>query len=383
MSEIKLLLVEDDSADRATCAATVRRIQVEKSLTIRLEEATSKDEALSMLSNDFDGAIIDLRLCGDSEAGSALINEIHSKWRFPIAVFTGTPSHLDAPTGIVEIYTKGEVGYDQVITRLIDISDTGITRIFGGRGALETELNRVFWDAVLPSMKQWVAHRKTGKVTEEALLRFVASQLIEYLRAASDTYFPEEFYVLPRPHVGSGPVSRRLACGCVVNKKTSKEGEGAYVVLSPACDLAVHNDSIKTDRILVCAVHGFNDHHAITRAQKMCNTALPVEGEAGTEEAAEKRAAGLDQLKRLCSNNHCQFLHFLPAVKHFDGGLLDFRRLQVFKPKEFDQEFTAPSLQISALFIKDIVSRFSSYYARQGQPNLDADAMAEVLKTAT
>ena len=28
-------------------------------------------------------------------------------------------------------------------------------------------------------------------------------------------------------------------------------------------------------------------------------------------------------------------------------------------------------IQISPSFVKDIVARFSSYYARQGQPNID------------
>jgi hypothetical protein len=54
--------------------------------------------------------------------------------------------------------------------------------------------------------------------------------------------------------------------------------------------------------------------------------------------------------------------------------------VSAFKPSEFKNKFKKPKIQISVAFTKDIVSRFSSYYARQGQPNFDSIALVEDLR---
>lgn len=43
------------------------------------------------------------------------------------------------------------------------------------------------------------------------------------------------------------------------------------------------------------------------------------------------------------------------------------------------EAFENPSVQISSLFLKDIVARFSSYYARQGQPDIDYEKVQIVV----
>ena len=51
-----------------------------------------------------------------------------------------------------------------------------------------------------------------------------------------------------------------------------------------------------------------------------------------------------------------------------DGGFLDFRRLQTISLGCFASDFEGLDARIAPSFVKDVVSRFSAFYARQGQP---------------
>ena len=76
----------------------------------------------------------------------------------------------------------------------------------------------------------------------------------------------------------------------------------------------------------------------------------------------------------IVENLHDEFSRIprLPETDFFEGGVLNFRKLTTWHKDEFDQKFGKLTIQISPFFIKDIVSRFSSYYARQGQPEIDS-----------
>jgi len=88
-----------------------------------------------------------------------------------------------------------------------------------------------------------------------------------------------------------------------------------------------------------------------------------------------KQVNNKDTLKRLCSNSHCTYLHFLPPTGIFPGGLVNFRQIETYSKTDFNAKYLYPKCQISPFFIKDIISRFSSYYARQGQPDLNFDSL--------
>ena len=57
------------------------------------------------------------------------------------------------------------------------------------------------------------------------------------------------------------------------------------------------------------------------------------------------------------------------------GGLICFRKVSTCKKKDFSETFAAAEVQVAAPFVKDIVARFSAFYARQGQPDFDFDAL--------
>lgn len=78
--------------------------------------------------------------------------------------------------------------------------------------------------------------------------------------------------------------------------------------------------------------------------------------------------ANADRKRKLKRNNDKSCYHWLPNSKVADGGYLDFRKLQTARLDRIGTEYERLDARIAPGFIKDIVSRFSAFYARQGQP---------------
>ena len=125
--------------------------------------------------------------------------------------------------------------------------------------------------------------------------------------------------------------------------------------MNPACDLVIRkNKNPKTDSILTVRIE---------RQGSVLDTAL--DGIKKEDKKTEKR-------KAVFSNNYTTYYHWLPDTNFFEGGFLNFRKISSISYNDFIKQFSNPEIQIAPSFVKDIVSRFSSYYARQGQPDIDS-----------
>ena len=349
MSKLRILIVEDEEQDLRTCRDSVDRYIDEKNRDIELVECKTLDEAQEQLDNSFDGAIIDLKLTPQGDEGNQVIEEIgKSFFRIPIFIFTGNLDTWNESIEGIEVFIKGKIGYYDLLDRFWDIYDTGLTRIMGGRGEIEELLGTVFRKNLSPQMDKWIEHsQKDGQDrTERALLRYTFNHMLHVLDDDEDHYFPEEVYLHP-------PLSENITTGSIVKEKTS---ELPFVVLSPACDLVIRKSGeFKTDRILLVEIEVEND---------IVNDAL---------DGIKRKGSKEDKLKAVSNNSHELYYHWLPPTDFFDGGFLNFRKLKTVNKAVFGEQFETPSIQISPPFVKDIVSRFSSFYARQGQPDIDSD----------
>ena len=374
MSEMRILIVEDNEKDLRSFRNSVKVYKDKKQQTIDTVECKTLKDALEKLDNSFDGAIIDLKLADEGNEGNKVVEKIvESFFRIPIVIFTGDRSNWDEnlreKTTVIDIFMKGAIGYDKVLDLFWAIYDTGLTRIMGGRGLIEQQLREVFHKNLLPQRDTWISYGETYKETdpkrtERALLRYTLNHLFQYLEEDKDNLeedknkcFPEEVYLYP-------PIPKKITTGSMV-----KEDNQWFVVLSPACDLVIRNGQINTERILFVAVEKEADI-----VDKACNRLKKITNDEKREE--EKN----DILQKLSGNNRAFYYHWLPPVKFnisegghldFEGGFLNFRKLEALPLKKFKTRFKDPSIQISPFFVKDIVSRFSSYYARQGQPDID------------
>lgn len=347
MSAFKLLIVEDKPEELDLYRETGMRYAKEKGREIEIAESRTLDEAMQAIDNSFDGVIIDLRLGSEGDEGNKVIQNIHDDYRIPVAILTGTPGNANPDfKDIIKVYKKGETGLDEILNDLIQIYDTGLTRIFGGRGIIEIKMDRVFWDNIIPQLDSWKSHVERGEKTEKALLRFIMNHLLEHLDNDSDICYPEEMYITP-------VISGNIRTGNIV---LNRENEKIYIVMSPACDLVVRGDgNFKTDRILLCEIE---NHDRVKD--------IAVEGITKADKKQQK-------LKDLLKNNYTNYYHWLPSTSAFPGGFINFRWTIALDKTDFEAKFNPPKVQISSHFIKDIVSRFSSYYARQGQPDFDFD----------
>ena len=354
MSELRLLIVEDNVDELETCRRTIRRHSVEIGREIELVECGDVNEAIALLDNTFDGAIIDIRLSlsGLGDEGNEIIRKIEEGFfRIPVAVLTGTPDSVDC-SKCIGVFKKGDrgAGYDDLVDRFFAIYDTGLTRILGGRGTIESKLGQVFLNNLLPQIGTWEAYADSYPCrTENALLRHTLNHLIQLIDTEIVECFPEEFYLYP-------PVSEEIRAGSILEEIDSGIN---YVVLSPDCDLVLRRSGKRnTDNILIVeivpptALFPWYDRNMLSSLSN------------------NKKNSLTDALQNRRGNHY----HCLPETAFFPLGFLNFRSLTAYKEEDLDERFsTPPKLQISPPFVKDIVSRFSSYYARQGQPDIDFD----------
>jgi len=347
MSEFKLLIVEDDPNEiENNYKPTIRRIEKEKDIQIKCKIVCSPEAAMNNLNGSYDGAIVDLKLDNSGDAkGNDVIREIHASYRIPVVVLTGTPNDAEE-RNFVKVFTRDD-GVDAALGHLLEIFSTGLTKIMGGRGQIEDAMNRIFWDNITPHINTWVGHAKEGN-TEGALLRHVVSHMQEMLEGDSLAY-PQEMYVSP-------PMTTELRTGSILSHKN---GHGFSIILSPPCDLAIRKDgTCKTDRLLICGIESFNE----VRDKVLSEITK-----------SSKRKA---RLEKLLKNNETDYYHWLPETSVFQGGVVNFRWANALSQAEFDAAFEMPTVQVASPFIKDLLARFSAYYARQGQPDFDVRRIA-------
>lgn len=347
MKEFRLLVVEDNDEDLSVFRDTVDRYKSEKKIDIEFVECKSVDVAFEQLDNSFDGAIIDLRLSHDGNEGIQVVKRIEeSYFRIPVAILTGTPDVANSDFTYIGVFKKGDsgAGYADILDHLWGIHKTGLTRIMGGRGIIEEQLNKVFRKNLLPQIDIWIEYGKTDTSrTEKALLRHALNHLLQLIDNDEDRSYPEEMYLYPH-------LSDTIRTGSIIEAMKG----GLFAVLNPACDLVIRGEKgFKTDRILLVEIENAED------------VIRQVLSGITNRDAKEKK------LKAAYGNNHTEYYHWLPNTAFFNGGFLNFRKLLTTTKDEFEINFQTPYIQISPAFVKDVVARFSSYYARQGQPDID------------
>lgn len=344
---MKILLVEDIEAQQDAFKDSVEVFNDRNQLEVEYEIAEDLPNALEKIDGSYDGAIIDLRLGNDEEGGNEIVRQLHDPFtRIPIIFVTAFVNDvIDHPSVIKKRHRTIDT-YNSDLTLLQGIYNTGLTRIMGGRGVIEENLTEVFLNNLLPQIETWVSYGETDLArTEKALLRYALNHLFQLLEEGEENCFPEEVYLYPH-------VSKKITTGSIVKEKTSDQ---LFVILSPACDLVIRQSGeFKTDRILLVEIEAEND---------IVNDAL---------DGIRRQRSREDKLKAVFNNNHTDYYHWLPNVDFFDGGFLNFRKLKTLKKDDFEGQFEEPAIQISPFFVKDIVSRFSSFYARQGQPDIDS-----------
>lgn len=344
----RFLLIEDSADDSGAFQDTVQRlnIEVEEELYC-LDIAETYETGLAKISENLNGIIVDVKL-DEGHSGNEIIHEIVEKFRVPVVIFTGTPDTDQTDESPIRIYKKGEASHEDILKELCAVSDTGLFNVLGGTGIIENVMTKIFWRNLYPQINLWKAKKEQGIDTEKVLLRYAISHIQELIDTEIPAYVTEEMYISP-------PINREIKTGTIIQAKSN---DTFYIVLSPPCDLAIHNGEMKTDRVLICEIDSQDDIH--TR----------IIGDATAPHRQAKRVAVA------LNNNYTDYYHWLPGNTLFPGGYVNFRKVTTCSPVELHQEFSAPTAKVQESFVKSILGRFSAYYARQGQPDFNFEQEA-------
>ena len=359
---LKLLIVEDNEEQIKLYKDAIDEFNAGSDIKINIEIGNNLEEGLKQIrTNDFDAAIIDLRL--DSRdmkdingKGKEIIREIKSNLRFPVFVLTAYPGDIDAnlaiPNVFYKVYEQTKIDTTDVLKEMTDIYKTGITKIMGSKGIIEKTLQKVFWGNIADSMVYWKKEVEDKDKIEKVLSRHILAHLVESLKLTEEGEFekchPAEVYIMP-------PVKKDFFTGDILKDKTSEE---YFLILTPACDMELRkqkDNSIKrkADKITLAKLIEFN------RIQEVGKY---IENQSNTKK---------EKVEEYIKNTKGRF-HYLPSFgTQILGFLIDFQDINHIDQKELTSYDRVAS--IDEPFLKDIIARFTSYYARQGSPDLDMD----------
>lgn len=343
---MKLLLVEDLDDNIKLFRDTIDRYSRQHNIAITYEIAKSASEASKTLNHSFDGAIIDLKLEQDEDGGNKVVREIQEAYRIPIAVHTGTPTNLSINPSPLLFLNERDSGYDPVFDYLYEIFNTGLTQILGGRGVFEKSLTRLFWNHIPEAIQHFIECAEASESKQIQLLRYSLSHLTEILEEPQNVHSnTAETYIYP-------PIKELVVEGGIVNEKTT---DNIYIVLTPACDIA----NQKADFIQMVSVS------AIT--VELENVGFPLSEQNRSRSRSDKLEG---KISSFVENKNSRY-HYLPKFGAIQkDSIADFQNIKSVPLVVFNEEYELKG-SIAGIFYKDLVSRFSSNYARQGSPDYD------------
>jgi len=355
--KIKLLVVEDDDAQFKLYKDAIDDFNsTNETHSFNSNRCTSVEKSIKLLQDSsFDAAIIDLKLSNtDLEGqGNIIIKEIRKFHRIPVFVMSAIPQILNPDfesekSPLFKVYNRTDKKNEDLLKEILSIYNMGITNILGKRGILEKKFDEIFWKHISYVIDEWPIIEP--KISEKKLLRYISSYLLDYLQIDDegnfDSFLPQEVYLIPSP-------STRCHTGDILLKD-----EEYYIILSPACDMVTG----KAKNILISKIELFDGMEYYKEQLRHLK---------GTDDNKKEKAEKI--FEGLLTNHNSLKYHFLPKTKQFGGGFINFQKLKTFKKSDIDnyERFG----KISDFFLKDIISRFSNYYSRQGQPNFNIDSI--------
>ena len=181
----------------------------------------------------------------------------------------------------------------------------------------------------------------------------------EYLEITEESDFvkfhPAEIYITP-------VIKTNVFTGDIVYKNDVPTQD--FIVLSPSCDLAQK----KAKDILLINIE--DPSKGILNEK----TGIIKKNTAGEEVINESK----NIVARLVYNNYSPKYHYIPPYKDIKGGLINFQKLWSCRANTFSDNYTRRG-SVTMSFTKDIISRFSYYYSRQGSPDFEFEEIMKLI----
>lgn len=348
----KFLYVEDDSDMIETMEDSIVTIneKTEKGNKFEMQVVSSSSDALLFLDKyDFDFVLIDIKLQG-RDSGNIVIDKIKKDYKIPCAILSGTPDTDD--DDLIKIFTKSNYKNHEILEEMASEVDSGLFKVIGERGLLEENLKNLFWNNFYKNIDYWkdIKASLEDEKMNQLILRYTISHLYELLDSESEQYEAIEMFINPNitlDGVKTGTILLDL------------DSETFYIVLSPPCDLALReDDKPKNEFIILVEIENYNEYIS-TESTSISNS---FKG----------------KIEKLVKNNHSDNLYWLSNYFDiFDGGFVNFRKIKTesFDVLSNDAKYKK-IIKLQDNFVKSLLSKFSMYYNRQGQPDFDFPKVA-------
>lgn len=359
--EIKLLIVDDDKNIIDDFIKTIQRVERDNQIKYKIYTANTLDEALDKCKYfKLDITIIDLNLKEsglDNQDGNEVISKIIDNFRIPILVISGEPEKLNErfrDNKMINLIIRGNEEYtnQKIFSSLIpNLLNSKTFQYFSRSGYLEHKINDFYWNNLQETIDSWneIAISNSEEI-DKILSRHTVANLKEQFYVDGnighfDKFHPAEMYIIPR-------IKQHYHTGDIL----LKDGR-SHIIINPACDIV---NQINLDYYILIEIVKFND---LPLLEEKIKSGIDVSLEF-YDKLNKKGKNCYDD----CKSNKKDRFHYLPAFNILCEGIIDFQRIK--KVEKDNIEEYKPIASISSIFLKDIIARFSAYYARQGQPNL-------------
>lgn len=384
MTEIKIMLLDDDKTAIDNYELVIKSFnRANTDYNYKSFIATTLDQAHEYIKyNRLDAAIIDLNLgsAADDDDGNKAIEEIIVNFRMPIVIVSGELSKLNVEfqeNGLVEAYVRGgEVSTIEILNKIKNKLSSLTIQYFSRNGYLEQQINDFYWNHLSKTINDWgEVAIETGKEIDKILSRHTVSCLNEKLYVngnvgSFDKYHSGEMYIIP-------PIKKHYHTGDIIEKDSKK-----YIILNPACDIVIKGSLEFYVLAQLIRLRDLKDFQTIPKKEVngvdkvFFDTTL-----ADINFFDSLTTSGKDKFAQFKTNSKGSNYHYLPKFSDIETDyVIDFQNITTVDTVFSDTDYIASResnistyrkiASISSPFLKDIIVRFSTYYARQGQPNL-------------
>lgn len=351
---MKLLIVENEPEQVQLYLDVIESYNKTSDVQIEPKPFFNIEDAKEALKNDYyDAAIIDLKLTENTSElqGMEIVNSIIDKLRFPVFIVSGSIGQIDTPESALFKKRLRDGDFKDILKEILKIYNTGITKILNNKGTIEEYLNNIFWNHLSNSMENWIEDvSRSPEEKQKSLLRYTLMHMQEYIDEDIEKYHPSEFYI-------TEPIKQNIFTGDLVSFKNGDR----FIVLTPSCDIVLRKDGTRnTKLILFCKIKDLKDE--VKNFDKL---------KVDTGEANDDKK----RLFRFIQNSSTQNFHFIPRSNSLQAGLIDFQDKMTIAESEVNLLIERGEIKryatVSMPFLKDVISRYSNYYSRQGSPDFN------------
>lgn len=385
MSRIKLLIVEDDSAQIETWKKQINRNNALNDVDYSADYAESYERASELIElNKYDAAIVDIRLqspsgVNDATTGGNDVRDLLLKCEIVlIAHVTGEPTAVDFGESnykdLVRVFIKADSLGDQqstheIVLEWLEDKSKIVQTMKKVKENIASKMAGLFYSSIWPRWDSWqAAIDEVEEFVPSSITRHITSHLYStFLEEDGGKVHPEEWYFQP-------PSTSRFHTGDLIFYE-----DNYYVLVTPRCDLErLNNGDTLLFAKMAIADDWLNDKKAVDEKVSTLNDELL----GANEQRVEKINRDINKAHARFRKNYYGHkdgkfnLHFLPEVNQSAGNVhgpffVDFSKIHtvVVGTEKANSMLDKKIAALSPEFLPALVQRLGTFISRIGSPD--------------